>query len=329
MTVYVLGAGASYHAGYPLASALGQTLYQWVVNNVSESDFWRGCIEELYESYGGLTDFESILTELDECPLGSRAAQVGHRGNIRAAVRIYLPAFFNTLRERPAPLYDLLATTRLQPGDVILTFNYDLSCERASRQAGLWEIGDGYGFPLGIEEIPSSKVKILKLHGSTNWWGPIFGGMRGFFQAGPTSLPTRPVILSSKDFEFLGYGCLGDPSCAGMSRPAAVPALITPTRRKRFYEETSLGREWEEFWAGLWSQADHAVSLATDVVLIGYSMPAADEAARRLLLNQTNPNANITVCCGSDSDKIRAEFTSRGFRSLERPKTTFETFLEK
>src|SRR6266566_1500453 len=68
MTTYVLGAGASFHAGYPLAGDLGNCLYAWVKANVPSNDFWRGCIEELHEAYGGLGDIESILTDLDGCP---------------------------------------------------------------------------------------------------------------------------------------------------------------------------------------------------------------------------------------------------------------------
>src|SRR5579862_2758944 len=95
-TTYVLGAGASYHAGYPLAGQLGEALNYWVLDNRPTNYVWRGCVEELYKLYGGFQDLESILTELDECPPGSRAATLNSTGNrnCRGAVRVCLPEFF-------------------------------------------------------------------------------------------------------------------------------------------------------------------------------------------------------------------------------------------
>jgi hypothetical protein len=82
------------------------------------------------------------------------------------------------LRQSPAPLYDQFARERIQPGDTVITFNYDQACERSLKEAALWEISDGYGFELGIDAIPTSTVRVLKLHGSTNWWVLHFSGVR-------------------------------------------------------------------------------------------------------------------------------------------------------
>ncbi len=328
MTTYVLGAGASYHAGYPLAADLGKTLHDWISCNIPEGNFWRGCIEELHELYGGLEDIESILTELEECPPGSRAATL--TGNIRASVKVCIPEFFNGLRKAQALLYDQMASERMKTGDVVITFNYDLACERSLRSAGLWEISDGYGFNIPLDAIPPSKVKVLKLHGSTNWYGPLFGGMRGFFQAGPKSLPSRPTILFPQDFDFLSYSReLRDPLSARDSRPGIVPAIITLTRQKRFYVETSSGgREWEGFWHDIWTQAQCALQSTQKIIIIGYSMPTADEAARTLLFNTSNKDATITICSGSRSTAIRDEFASHGFTRLETFRNgLFEEFL--
>jgi hypothetical protein len=170
MVTYVLGAGASLHAGYPLAADLGNDLHLWARQN----DFvWRGFIEELHEQYGGLADLEPILTDLHERPAGSRAAALSrmHCGSILGGIRVAIPEFFNTLRQKSIQgpyLYAALARRKIRSGDMILTFNYDLACERALRTEGLWEIGDGYGFLLGAEITLPSQVKVLKLHGSTN-----------------------------------------------------------------------------------------------------------------------------------------------------------------
>ncbi len=320
MTTYVLGAGASRHAGYPLAGELGDTLHDWICRNKPPNHDYRIHMDQLRELYGGLGNIEQVLTDLDECPPGSQAATLPGpiRANLFRDLRLSIREFFDDLRRGPAPLYKRLAGERIRPGDLVITFNYDVSCERELRQVGLWEISDGYGFPLGMDSIPPSRVKVLKLHGSTSWWGLMFGGSKGFGQASDM-LGSRPVIFFLRpDFEFLGYSReLCDPACAGISEAAGAPAIIMPTLHKRFYEETSFGREWETFWQHLWAQAGRALQSSQMIVIIGYSMASADEKARELLLQKSNRDACITVCCGHRSTTIRNEFDVHGLQYIE------------
>ncbi|HVC00464.1 MAG TPA: hypothetical protein VNJ12_14185 [Candidatus Dormibacteraeota bacterium] len=332
MTTYVLGAGASLHAGYPLASQLGSALFDWAVHKKPPGDWYRDCIELAHETYRGLGDLERILTDLDDCPPGSPGAilSASQRGNIRQSLLVSISEFFRALRQSPSPLYDRFAYERVRAGDVIVSFNYDLACERALRNAGLWEIDDGYGFRLGLNSIPHSVVRVLKLHGSINWWGTIFNGMTGFFQGGPNAFPFRPVILFPDDFEFLCYPRgFSDPLCpSGNSKLAALPALIVPTRHKRFYTQTSAGREWEGFWDHIWLQAGQSLEASDRIVVIGYGMSPADQKARRLLLEKSNRQAKITLVCGDKNALLHGEFKSRGFVEVEQFKRgLFEEFL--
>src|SRR5713101_7063837 len=74
MTTYVLGAGASAHAGFPLAADLGNKLRAWTSGNRPDGyDYWTG-IDELHALYGGLGNIEEILTDLDAPLPGSRAS---------------------------------------------------------------------------------------------------------------------------------------------------------------------------------------------------------------------------------------------------------------
>lgn len=321
MNTYVLGAGASIHAGYPLASKLGNELYDWVRRSAPKNDLWCGYIEELHNLYGGLADLEKILTDLDECPPDSPASSLSdtHRGNMRGAVRDSTREFFNTIRQRLGThhaLYDRLAAERIRERDFVITFNYDMACERALKKAGLWEISDGYGFSLSPNAPPASKVKVLKLHGSTNWLGRV--------PPGP-----RPVIFRRPDFEYLGYpAAVHDSLCVGIDSAAVISAMILPTFHKLFYLETSVGRKWEPFWGHIWQQAERALQSSEKIVLIGYSMPTADEAARKLLLEAPNSNTNITICCGQGSSAICDGFTSHGFSRVVTPgEGLFEDFL--
>ena len=61
--------------------------------------------------------------------------------------------------------------------------------------------------------------------------------------------------------------------------------------------------------------------------MIGYSMPAADEDARQLLLTKCNKNAAITLVCGRRSAQIRSEFERAGFKNVRVFNGLFKEFL--
>jgi hypothetical protein len=92
------------------------------------------------------------------------------------------------------------------------------------------------------------------------------------------------VLMDPSDFSFLQFRDVRDPESLRIGRGGAVPAIVMPTRRKQFFEATSFGHEWEPFWRELWRQAEEVLTTSDELVMIGYSMPEADEAARALLL---------------------------------------------
>jgi hypothetical protein len=69
VTAYILGAGCSAQAGYPLASGLLRALSEWL-DHENESDHWIGAcrnrIVQVRETFGSLDDFEGILGKLEE-----------------------------------------------------------------------------------------------------------------------------------------------------------------------------------------------------------------------------------------------------------------------
>ncbi len=319
MVTYVLGAGASVHAGYPLASNLGNELRKWLHATKTSDHEHRIHIDQIHEFYGGLGNIEEILTDLDECLPGSLAATIPThiRPLLLSGFREATREFFNDIRQRPAPLYNQLARERIKPDDVVVTFNYDMACERELRQTGLWEVGDGYGFSLGLGSIPPSQVKLLKPHGSTNWFGLYFRGRRGFTQFSSV-LDSRPTLYFRPDMEFLGYpNGIADPQGAGIHQSSGLSAMIMPTLHKRFYVPITGGsREWEPFWDDIWSQAEQALQSSAKIVIVGYSMPTADERAIELLLKHSNPDAEILVFSGSRTNAICEDFRKSGFQTV-------------
>jgi len=329
MTVYILGAGASIHAGYPLASGLGKSLAAWI-DTLPQDHQYRCHLSQIIDAYGTLDNFEGILTDLMTCPPGSPAASLPSavlpylRNDLQDAIREH----FDIIRTAPAPLYDRLAHG-LRRGDLVITYNYDLAIECALRAAGLWEIRTGYGFPIGDVQQPSP-IEVLKLHGSTNWGALLFGGVtgNGYFGGHHDSLGARPVLCSRPDQEYLGLPDFVDPLCVGLDTVCRLLAMIMPALPKTFYFATIFGHEWKPFWDSLWRRAEDAIARAEELVIIGYSMPAADERARGLLLGTTNKAVRLTICCGNATTSLQQEFRNHGFTSIQHiADPTFAGFL--
>lgn len=331
MTTYVLGAGASAHPGFPLAADLGNKLRAWTSCNRPDGyDYWTG-IDELHALYGGLGNIEEILSDLDGPLPGSRASGLDPsvRKRLLDNFLVALREFLDHLNIGPATLYRCFGREHVQPGDVLITFNYDVELERELRKIKLWEISDGYGFRIELPTISRSKVTVLKLHGSMNWFWLIMGGILG--ASSPSSIfGSRPVILRERDFAYLGYpDGLQDPQCAAMTIRQAAPGMILPLRGKGFSWKTIFGNEGEPFWDDLWRQAECALQSSEDIVMIGYGMATVDERARTLLLANANQRARIALFCGQKrTADIRDEFAAHGFRHVETPGDgTFKSYL--
>ena len=326
MKVFVLGAGASLHAGYPLAAEMGNRLESWIDTLPAKSRY-RGCLNQIKDVYGSLDDFESILADLMTFAPGSKAATLGPRrpdllNNLKEAIRDY----FDEIRSKPALLYDELARV-LHRDDSVITFNYDLGVERALRTAGLWDIRTGYGF--FIKDGENTPVNVLKLHGSTNWRALLFEGRTGFFAGSPNSLGNRPVLFFQPDLEYLEYPGFVDPHCAGLEKAASLPAMIMPALPKTFSFETTFGPEWKGFWDGLWQKAECVIKNADELAIIGYSLPAADKRARDMLLDTANKAVRLSICCANATASLEQEFRDRGFSDIQSGAPTFVDFLRR
>jgi hypothetical protein len=332
MTAYLFGAGASFHAGFPLAVNLGNELGTWICGAQIATYDYKTPVQKMHELYGGLQNIEEILTDFDDPSPSSPASRLdsASRRDLLDKFLVALREFFDHRSTGWAKLYGRFACERVQPGDALITFNYDVELERELKKAGLWEISDGYGFPVELPSIPPSGVSVLKLHGSINWFALIMGGIQGAFS--PSSLfGDGPVILRERDFQYLGYPPgLQDPRCTVVTVRHAAPGMILPIHHKRFYWKTFFSdHEWEQFWERLWQKAKCALQSSKHIVMIGYSMARVDERARKLLFESANQTARITLCCGEKTDAIRDEFLGHGFNNIETPKGgKFEDFLD-
>jgi hypothetical protein len=315
-TTFVFGAGASIHAGYPLATKMGGKLLSFMVKNPHPLSQQYGRL--ILDAFGKSPNIEDLITGIDaRIESLSKEGKTEERrvwGNARGWFAVMLREWFRKRHKKPARDYKDFAKRIIKPGDTVITFNYDDSLDRELRRVGKWDLSRGYGFSLGEADAPS-KVLMLKLHGSTNWMLSINNGARGFaqFQPGKT-LGDHPVI-HPEDAKYLGYKTFEGSIYPGGG--AAMQSLILPGRCKRFVIDTSFGPEYEGFWNALWSKAAKALKKSDRLVICGYSMPKADKRARRLLLGIKNKDILITVICGKQSEDIAEYFRKAKFRNVK------------
>jgi hypothetical protein len=335
MTTYVLGAGASRDAGYPLAKTMASELLQWMKRPTHDPDSYAGrypaTAHFLEEAFAPVENVEDLVTAIHkliaEYESGTREQRSKRTliANEYGVFKNALCAWFTEIRQGAAltsSAYRDFAKNIVVPGDCIVTFNYDVSLERELRLADKFEVGDGYGFP--IDGLPGkSETTVLKLHGSTNWLALLFGGMTGYFASRPgNALGERPVIAKN-ELSFLGYTDAVDPRFGRGG--AALPVMIFPARSKEFYFATSTGIEYAEFWDDLWRQAKKALESADRIVICGYSLLSIDERAREHLLNDPKKGAEIVVASGDDTERIVSDYREAGY---VRAATSDERFFQ-
>lgn len=341
MTVFVLGAGASHHAGYPLAKTMASELLQWMKSPKHDPASYAArypetarFLEERFGPVGNIEDFVTAIQKLiDDFEHGTpeqrttRTLVANEYGVFQTAVRAWFAEIQHSVALKSSAYRDF-ARKIVLPGDCIITFNYDVSLDRELKLAGKFEVGDGYDFQ--IEDLPQkSATKILKLHGSTNWSALLFGGLTSGvagFQPGNT-LGSRPVIPKN-ELSFLGYVDAVDPRFGRGG--AALPVMIFPARAKNFYFSANTGVEYAAFWNNLWKQAEIALQSAIRVVIAGYSLLRVDERAHDLLLNAPKKNAEVLISSGDDTPRIAKEFLNAGYsRAKAADDVLFQTWVEK
>jgi hypothetical protein len=331
-TVYIMGAGASRHVGYPLVASMGKQWLEWMA--AYPDGRFQGSVDLLVECFGKepdieemITAIESLIDSLETSEILEDRLQRTLLGNTRGQLSSGLREWFRELHLRPATAYAQFADEIIQPEDVVVTFNYDDSLERELRRRGLWDVSQGYGFPLGKSGQPSP-VLVLKLHGSINWLALIFGGViSGPTAIGPSlSIGQHPVIHKA-DLEFLGYSDFSGHVYPG---GGAFPSLILPGRTKEFFYRTSFGEEWKPFFDHLWSQATEALKNAGRIVVCGYGMLPVDKQACEMILEDSNKEAKVEIVSGSRGKRIADDFRNAGFEDVSfDPVGYFEEWVQR
>ena len=301
---FVLGAGASAFAGYPLGLDLWRFLRDTDLPEVHTREA-RAAVLEMMEPILRLNppdehdrpDLEKLFTLLDLGHLGVGPAELRRSDwppTRLKIMRLIAENFqwqeqqfqgqivhdkpFGLKIDRTFVLSVLAAWVEtLNPGDTILSFNWDLLHEAALWRAGKWHFADGYGFRCrDAPEEAHSPIKILKLHGSVNW-----------AQESPTDVLAE--IEHKKDFF---DGAVDDRQTYGkragnwnMGRYLIVPSYMKDLSANRLFLR-------------LWGHARAALRQADEIIVIGFSLNQADAAARDLFataLDQRSPTPRVMI----------------------------------
>jgi SIR2-like protein len=179
----------------------------------------------------------------------------------------------------------------IKPGDVILTFNYDILIEQILWKARKWNPTDGYKLgkiddylSIEPESIFKSTNPILKLHGSINWREP------GFFDDDISIYITHPL---NQDTFF--------PELKFKTKVKRITDrnmfnsfLIFPTFIKNFKSKFELY---------LISTAIDYIKNCNEIVTLGYSFPESDSLTT-FIITQI-PNRVKLKIIDINADKIR------------------------
>jgi hypothetical protein len=297
--VFVLGAGASAFAGYPLGPSLWRFLRDNENLELGDKERRDSVVETLkpvlrtYSPDGSdCVDLERLFTLLDLAERGTSPLQLRipewprmkrqimgmiastflwHQYQFQAEVIEQRVAFGLDLDHMSARLTAEKWVETLQPGDTIITFNWEILHESLLWGKGKWHYADGYGFP--VRDAPRdrpSPITVLKLHGSVNWaqtseddFAPEIEHKRDFFRGASDDDQTYRPPREANDGRY----------------------LIVPSYLKDLSANRLLLRIWEK--------ARHALSEAACVVVIGFSLNQADAPARHLIGSALEHNPGL------------------------------------
>ena len=192
-----------------------------------------------------------------------------------------------------------------------------MALENALIKARKFGVKNGYGTSFVADwEEPDSLVEVIKLHGSINWIGMIFGGATQGYSAFTNSLGERPFVDNVGSLLPAYAGRVLDTSFKGGGVTGGATTLVLPTYEKKFSVGTSVGEEWGPFYESLWSQATDALRQSHRIVIIGYSMPEADHRAQAILLWEANKRAEVYLCCAGSNETLKRRFQTHGFQRV-------------
>ncbi len=308
-TVYVLGAGFSQQAGCPLVNdflndRIISGLKHKIKNKKELSKLNSLCeyMENRIQMGYCKPNIEDIFNHVSAARFLFMESTLEQKRRSYSAQNIYndLQWFIirilkeNTKKDIPQEYYDFLEKI-CKKNDTIITFNYDLILETILEDL---KIPYQYGIS---EKLESNRRLILKLHGSSNL---------------SYCLECTHIHLSD------GYSVIDvlnkKSRCHKCNSKQVEPLLIPPTLHKDY----QVG-EQQGLFRWLWSRANEELSLAKNIVFVGFSMTETDSMAHELFKLSSNMNQqDEKYFVISRSNKL--ELKNRYKETLVKKKIKFE-----
>jgi hypothetical protein len=286
--LYVIGAGASYPYGIPTLKTL-----TWDLCNFLGKNDRRIFLDAIYECTGidmkaakDSPDFESLLDRLDPRALAYLTSDKAREIRLQA-VEIALRGLREFINEKCSDAatkdgpYERLVDS-LSERDAIVCFNWDvlpeLAFRRNAKPFSYWEEGDGN--------------VLLKPHGSINWFALLDRELLSV-DVGSTNWDVfghnlQYYLLFLKDP--LGSKDLGKSSAFVRIALAGVPAIVPPIASKMLSvggvpRDGFVESGHEGAMRLIWKTFEGFTTTATQLVIIGYSLPGTDAASISVLRN--------------------------------------------
>ena len=307
--VFVVGAGFSRPAGIPLTSELFKLIVReakatTAYHNILEPDI-RSYLEyynkthttPITEDTINIEDFMSYLDIEHYLSLkGSDTwSEAGNRSQILVrhfTARVIFDRMSSMDPEQRRP-YDTFVT-HLDPGDIVITFNYDTLIEDALARNGkpyrlFLDRLKSVGHSSGILDTETKEVILLKMHGSIDWFDRTHfdNRVKHIQQESLWQTPEHTIFSNTSDFwpEKIVNGPYFEDSpllkiykVRNLKRYFEIgnyvtdpPLILSPSFSKVVYLDPL-----KEFWNSFYS----AGSLNRMVSIIGFSLPEHDEYVR-------------------------------------------------
>ena len=223
---------------------------------------------------------EDIMTILDIddrlfLPFNNPQVQLTESRELRAVKELLVRTLDYALMGDKCNKHNRLGS-KMQKGDVILSFNYDILMDNALYSLGkLTDSGYRMNFSrtnadgqwIRVEDQPS-EIALFKLHGSLNW---IKCGLCGAL-----------LLYRFQKQTLVGAQRFQCPRCSS-GEAFAMRMIIPPTQSKEYTDRDM---------AYLWLQADNHLKDISRIICIGYSFSPSDfdviSLIRRLIARQKN-----------------------------------------
>jgi hypothetical protein len=295
-------------------------LKEWLANNSNpllRKAYWNGNIEQIFtvldlaedlisDSYSSMfRAAKQGVSEVKEAEAhhDSFAAEISEYRDARSKLLWAMEDFFlqrnyNDLADYSSERWENLKRfgTLLEPGDIVITFNYDSTIERVLLNLGKWAPADGYGTNLVFQQnnydttpviFPPSTVKVLHLHGAAGWYvKPVFSPNFDLSVEGGGSIPRDSLSAAPLETEIAldplllqGLGIHNVDASLPKRPPDEYQIMLHPSFLKQYGGEDRRNRIFNR----LWRMALDTLRNAEEVTVIGYSLPPADTAAWTLL----------------------------------------------